>query len=72
MTTIVLFSRMAHLLQPLTTSPSNNVVAKINSVNNVISGYYCHLCGIEYLRKHNLQRHLRNIHLQVSKLISNS
>ncbi|XP_032677814.1 zinc finger protein 384-like [Odontomachus brunneus] len=54
---------MAHLLQPLTTSPPNNKV-KINSMNNMINMYYCHLCGIEYLRKYNLQRHLKRIHMQ--------
>ncbi|XP_014485532.1 PREDICTED: zinc finger and SCAN domain-containing protein 10-like [Dinoponera quadriceps] len=59
---------MEHLLQPIITPPPSNKV-KINSMNDVLSVYYCHLCGVEYLSKFNLQRHLKDRHMQDREMI---
>lgn len=55
--------RMVHLFQPIATPPPSNKI-KVNSMNDALSVYYCHLCGAEYIIKFNLQRHLERAHTQ--------
>ncbi|XP_068992107.1 zinc finger and SCAN domain-containing protein 12 isoform X1 [Neodiprion pinetum] len=55
--------RMVHLFQPILTPPPSNKI-KVNSMNDALSAYYCHLCGAEYVIKFNLQQHLENAHTQ--------
>ncbi|XP_017876359.1 zinc finger protein 222-like isoform X3 [Ceratina calcarata] len=55
--------RMVHLFQPIATPPPSNKI-KVNSMNDALSVYYCHLCGAEYVIKFNLQRHLERAHTQ--------
>lgn len=57
------------MLQPVATPPPSDKV-KINSMNDVMRVYYCHLCGIEYLSKYNLRQHLRKRHELVRNMIS--
>ncbi|KYM76090.1 PREDICTED: zinc finger imprinted 3-like [Atta cephalotes] len=53
--------RMVHLFQPIATPPPSNKI-KFNSMNDAMNVYYCHLCGVEYVVKFNLQQHLERIH----------
>lgn len=53
--------RMVHLFQPIATPPPSNKI-KVNSMNDALSVYYCHLCGVEYVIKFNLQQHLEKAH----------
>ncbi|XP_011883437.1 PREDICTED: zinc finger and BTB domain-containing protein 41-like [Vollenhovia emeryi] len=53
--------RMIHLFQPIATPPPSNKI-KFNSMNDALSVYYCHLCGVEYVIKFNLQQHLEKMH----------
>lgn len=53
--------RMVHLFQPIATPPPSNKI-KVNSMNDALSVYYCHLCGAEYVIKFNLQQHLERAH----------
>ncbi|XP_076670389.1 uncharacterized protein LOC143369862 isoform X1 [Andrena cerasifolii] len=55
--------RMVHLFQPIATPPPSNKI-KVNSMNDALSVYYCHLCGAEYIIKFNLQQHLERAHTQ--------
>lgn len=55
--------RMVHLFQPIATPPPSNKI-KVNSMNDALSVYYCHLCGAEYVIKFNLQQHLERAHTQ--------
>ncbi|KAL2734822.1 zinc finger and BTB domain-containing protein 16-A-like [Vespula maculifrons] len=55
--------RMVHLYQPIATPPPSNKI-KVNSMNDALSVYYCHLCGVEYIVKFNLQQHLERAHTQ--------
>ncbi|XP_015597386.1 zinc finger protein 37A-like isoform X2 [Cephus cinctus] len=55
--------RMVHLFQPIATPPPSNKI-KVNSMNDALSVYYCHLCGAEYVIKFNLQQHLEKAHTQ--------
>lgn len=59
-----LIHRMVHLFQPIATPPPSNKI-KVNSMNDALSVYYCHLCGAEYIIKFNLQQHLERAHSQV-------
>jgi hypothetical protein len=36
-------------------------------MNDILSVYYCHLCGAEYVVKYNLQQHLEKEHDEVRK-----
>ncbi|KAL0119481.1 hypothetical protein PUN28_007761 [Cardiocondyla obscurior] len=53
--------RMIYLFQPIATPPPSNKI-KLNSMNDALSVYYCHLCGVEYVIKFNLQQHLEKMH----------
>ncbi|EFN71532.1 Zinc finger and SCAN domain-containing protein 12 [Camponotus floridanus] len=53
--------RMVYLFQPIATPPPSNKI-KLNSMNDALSVYYCHLCGAEYVIKFNLQQHLEKAH----------
>ncbi|KAI4477897.1 PREDICTED: zinc finger protein 260-like [Polistes canadensis] len=53
--------RMVHIFQPIVTPPPSNKI-KLNSMNDALSVYYCHLCGAEYIIKFNLQQHLERAH----------
>ncbi|XP_034952540.1 zinc finger protein 354A-like [Chelonus insularis] len=53
--------RLVHLFQPIATPPPSNKI-KVNSMNDALSVYYCHLCGVEYIVKFNLQQHLEKFH----------
>ncbi|KAH0944832.1 hypothetical protein HN011_008411 [Eciton burchellii] len=53
--------RMVYLFQPIITAPPSNKI-KVNSMNDILSVYYCHLCGAEYVVKYNLQQHLEKEH----------
>ncbi|EZA50500.1 hypothetical protein DMN91_010063 [Ooceraea biroi] len=53
--------RMVYLFQPIATPPPSNKI-KVNSMNDALSVYYCHLCGAEYVVKYNLQQHLEKQH----------
>ncbi|XP_039312906.1 zinc finger and BTB domain-containing protein 41-like [Solenopsis invicta] len=55
--------RHAYMFKPIVTAPPSNKI-KLNSMNDAMSVYYCHLCGVEYVIKFNLQRHLENVHTQ--------
>ncbi|XP_053985386.1 zinc finger protein 473-like isoform X1 [Hylaeus volcanicus] len=55
--------RMVHLFKPIATPPPSNKI-KVNSMNDALSVYYCHLCGAEYVIKFNLQQHLERAHTQ--------
>ncbi|KAK0178486.1 hypothetical protein PV327_007374 [Microctonus hyperodae] len=55
--------RLVHLFQPIATPPPSNKI-KVNSMNDALSVYYCHLCGVEYIVKFNLQQHLEKVHTQ--------
>lgn len=54
------------MLQPVPTPPPSNKI-KVNSMNDALSVYYCHLCGVEYVIKFNLQKHLEKVHNQVNE-----
>jgi len=58
---------MVHLFQPIATPPPSNKI-KFNSMNDAMNVYYCHLCGVEYVVKFNLQQHLERIHTKVRKI----
>lgn len=64
---LVLFFRMVYIFQPIATPPPSNKI-KLNSMNDALSVYYCHLCGVEYVIKFNLQQHLEKMHTQVRKI----
>lgn len=64
---LVLFFRMVYMFQPIATPPPSNKI-KLNSMNDALSVYYCHLCGVEYIIKFNLQQHLEKVHTQVRKI----
>lgn len=51
------------MFQPIATPPPSNKI-KVNSMNDALSVYYCHLCGVEYIVKFNLQQHLEKVHSQ--------
>ncbi|XP_020287186.1 gastrula zinc finger protein XlCGF7.1-like isoform X2 [Pseudomyrmex gracilis] len=53
--------RMVYLFHPMATPPPSNKI-RLNSMNDVLSVYYCHLCGVEYVVKFNLQQHLEKSH----------
>ncbi|XP_012224202.1 zinc finger protein 81-like [Linepithema humile] len=53
--------RLVYLFQPIATPPPSNKI-KLNSMNDALSVYYCHLCGVEYVIKFNLQQHLEKAH----------
>ncbi|XP_012277737.1 zinc finger protein 236 [Orussus abietinus] len=53
--------RIVRLFQPIATPPPSNKI-KVNSMNDALSVYYCHLCGTEYVVKFNLQQHLEKAH----------
>ncbi|XP_074106151.1 uncharacterized protein LOC141531940 [Cotesia typhae] len=53
--------RLVHMFQPIATPPPSNKI-KVNSMNDALSVYYCHLCGVEYIVKFNLQQHLERVH----------
>ncbi|XP_011695609.1 PREDICTED: zinc finger protein 197-like isoform X2 [Wasmannia auropunctata] len=53
--------RMVHIFHPIATPPPSNKI-KLNSMNDALSVYYCHLCGVEYVIKFNLQQHLEKMH----------
>lgn len=55
--------RLVHIFQPIATPPPSNKI-KVNSMNDALSVYYCHLCGVEYIVKFNLQQHLEKVHTQ--------
>lgn len=55
--------RMVYMFQPIATPPPSNKI-KLNSMNDALSVYYCHLCGVEYVIKFNLQQHLEKMHTQ--------
>lgn len=58
---------MVYLFQPIATPPPSNKI-KLNSMNDALSVYYCHLCGAEYVIKFNLQQHLEKAHTRVSRI----
>lgn len=58
---------MVYLFQPIATPPPSNKI-KLNSMNDALSVYYCHLCGAEYVIKFNLQQHLEKAHTRVSRM----
>ncbi|XP_015115109.1 zinc finger and BTB domain-containing protein 16-A [Diachasma alloeum] len=53
--------RLVHIFQPIATPPPSNKI-KVNSMNDALSVYYCHICGVEYIVKFNLQQHLEKVH----------
>ncbi|XP_033221224.1 zinc finger protein 845-like [Belonocnema kinseyi] len=55
--------RLINIFQPVATPPPSNKI-KLNSMNDALSVYYCHLCGAEYMLKFNLQQHLEKNHTQ--------
>lgn len=55
--------RIINMFQPVATPPPSNKI-KLNSMNEAMSVYYCHLCGAEYMIKFNLQQHLEKNHTQ--------
>ncbi|XP_071645321.1 zinc finger and BTB domain-containing protein 41 isoform X1 [Temnothorax longispinosus] len=55
--------RMVYMFQPIATPPPSNKI-KLNSMNDALSVYYCHLCGVEYVVKFNLQQHLEKMHTE--------
>lgn len=61
---------MVHLFKPIATPPPSNKI-KVNSMNDALSVYYCHLCGVEYVIKFNLQQHLERAHSKVSDMLYN-
>ncbi|KAL6258702.1 hypothetical protein P5V15_010652 [Pogonomyrmex californicus] len=52
---------LVYMFQPIATPPPSNKI-KLNSMNDALSVYYCHLCGVEYVIKFNLQQHLEKMH----------
>lgn len=58
------------MFQPVATPPPSNKI-KLNSMNEAMSVYYCHLCGAEYMIKFNLQQHLEKNHTQVKHYYKN-
>ncbi|XP_043282303.1 gastrula zinc finger protein XlCGF26.1-like [Venturia canescens] len=58
--------RIVQMLQPIPTPPPSNKI-KVNSMNDALSVYYCHLCGVEYVIKFNLQQHLERVHTQAER-----
>ncbi|XP_012522554.2 PR domain zinc finger protein 5 [Monomorium pharaonis] len=55
--------RHTYMFKPIATPPPSNKI-KLNCRNEALSVYYCHLCGVEYVIKYNLQRHLEKRHTQ--------
>jgi len=55
--------RVANILVPTTTMPASKKI-KHNNNGEPSSVYYCHLCGMEYMVKFNLQKHLEGHHTE--------
>lgn len=53
--------RMVSLFKPIVTPPPSKKI-RINNAGEPQSVFYCHLCGIEYIVKFNLQKHLERQH----------
>lgn len=52
---------MVSLFKPIVTPPPSKKI-RINNAGEPQSVFYCHLCGIEYIVKFNLQKHLERQH----------
>ncbi|XP_075220101.1 uncharacterized protein LOC142323782 [Lycorma delicatula] len=53
--------RIVSLFKPIVTPPPSKKI-RINNAGEPQSVFYCHLCGIEYIVKFNLQKHLERQH----------
>ncbi|GLV34577.1 hypothetical protein CBL_09058 [Carabus blaptoides fortunei] len=53
--------RIMSIFKPIPTPPPSKKI-KINNANEAQSVYYCYLCGMEYIIKFNLQKHLERAH----------
>lgn len=53
--------RIMSIFKPVPTPPPSKKI-KINNAHEAQSVYYCYLCGMEYIIKFNLQKHLEAAH----------
>lgn len=60
------FHRKAHVFQDVQTPPPSNKIY-LNGHGDLLSVYYCHLCGQEYVIKYNLQVNITYI---ISSLVN--
>lgn len=57
------FFRVVSLYKQILTPPPSKKI-RYNNAGEPQSAYYCHLCGIEYISKFNLEKHLERQHTE--------
>lgn len=58
--------RVSTIITPISTMPPSKKI-KISNSGDQNSVYYCHLCGMEYMIKFNLQKHLQQNHTDLER-----
>lgn len=62
-TIIFCILRIVKLLKTVETPPPSRKI-KCNNAKEPLSVYYCHVCGLEYIMKFNLELHLEKQHTE--------